>query len=48
MSLQVFTPVVIEALGDVLDKHGFPKDQGGVMMFAMAMMAHGGVRKRKS
>merc|ERR1719453_549232 len=37
----VFTPVVIECLGDVLDELGIPKDQGGVMQFVMAMMMHG-------
>merc|ERR1711865_272319 len=38
---QVYTPHVIEALGDVMEQYGFTKDAGGVMMFAMAMMAHG-------
>merc|ERR1711865_15742 len=38
----VYTPVVIECVGDVMVKFGFTKDQGGVMGLAMAMMMHGG------
>merc|ERR1712010_331174 len=36
----VFTPVVLETLGDVLSENGLPADQGGVMMLGMGMMAH--------